>query len=125
MKKVSTLFLFFTTVGLISCNQQQDNLAQVDRLQGKYIFIHSMPVKKWHLVEGSQFDLLNGVSNAGQGKKGLIKLLNEAGAAIGDMDFDNRLNQVITQLNSDGIVYDAVVFSDGLKNGYAIKWDSN
>lgn len=126
MKKITTSFLIaFLLMACTSpqANQGNDN-ANVDRVQGKYIYIRSTPTHAFTKVQDSHVDLVDGVINSGQGEKGMKRFMNVMNAVVGDFDFNTSINKMIEQLNSNGVDYDGVVFPSDLKDGYAIKFNN-
>lgn len=122
-------FLLISTISLliVACQQQaapgKEN-ANVDRIQGKYVYIHSQPTQPYIQLQETHLDLLDGVVEAGEGEKGFKKFLKVMTAASGKFNFDNRLSEIIQELNANNVDFDGIIFPNDLKNGYAIKFQN-
>ena len=127
MKKTIIPVICFVALLFSACQNAQNqgnDIASVDKIGSKYIYIHSKPVNHFTKVEDSHLDLISGAINSGNGEKGMKRFIDVMSNAAGDFNFDNRINKMIEQLNASGIDYDGVVFQDNLNDGYAIKFDN-
>jgi hypothetical protein len=102
------------------------NEATVSSVQGLPVFINSEPVKKYSALGiPITLDAINGMINAENGKK---KVLDQVITAVGqmrqDLDFNEKLEKMVSKARGEHPDADAIIFRDKMNSCQAIKFDN-
>lgn len=120
---VSIAITFISVGGYNYFQESKPEKAQVQQIDGLYIFIKSKPLNEYQSLGFHQMNSIDRAIESSQGNKKFKDFIKEVGKSlINDLDFDNRLKKVLFFVNQNIQNAEGIVFSDDLTEFESIRF---
>ena len=102
------------------------NEARVNFVQGLPVFINSEPEKKYSALGNAiTLDAINAMVDAENGKKKVVdQVVTAFGQVRQDLDFNQKLEKMVSKARSEHPDADAIIFRDKMNSCQAIKFNN-